>query len=819
MFLDPLAVAYAALALVFPPVRSKLASGLSETTKRRRLFKNQIIPQYKKANQKISSMCHAKLKLAYDQFEEFVDLMSCIEVEIRDEKSLKEHFAKGRQQIKDAAPQLRRAYKNAFSAAVDLENFKDHERLQAYNLAFSCQLYLYYDDLKMVEKSFNRLLEQLYSDQHLKGHIKKYLQEKDGYTLKHFSKVALCSYSRKAIYAFQNITNHLKDIVHEICFEKDSEMEKRLLDAITRPSHLNRKYHRFFTFRWQEDERYMVEQQIILMAAALMDSQSYWISAASSSSDLQIASKKSLTPEISIRGVTGSDLFCLNESKSQAVIYDSQNGRIIRIDLTSEHSSGQSHFEVDFDWPEFIRGPAKCVALRLHASKSQVNIGLLALVCERDAGTRKCKIYLLSIELNDQLAMLAGNHVLAENFDETESSVVPHLIQDSNGQAWCIVFQRFESKSTKIIAYKVDHMCQCASQAEVSILVEGLWSHPFIAKDSLCILPHHSEDVSMCKKMLTVALDGVQKSEEVILTSSAGDFPSCTDSIWSEPCAMHDTYAAVYIFKRKECKGAVWILNCEENMWIMCIELMETFHAICNRISLCAANDFKLILHGECGVEFCADAAHIFFLDIGSSLIDGTALLSDSKQSIQSIASSSSHSQEVEDDLMWFTNSFDKGNFATPGSLNFQRGGASVIVLGSNLYAIGGKDETTTLNSCECYDPLSNEWKFVACMKQRRCNAGITVLGGFIYAIGGFDGNIPLSSCERYCPKEDKWTRLPQISQARGGAGAAAIYGRVYAIGGYDGTRYLNSVEAYDPLTNQWTPIFIEKSITNNNIL
>ncbi len=135
------------------------------------------------------------------------------------------------------------------------------------------------------------------------------------------------------------------------------------------------------------------------------------------------------------------------------------------------------------------------------------------------------------------------------------------------------------------------------------------------------------------------------------------------------------------------------------------------------------------------------------------------------------------------------------------------------IVLGKYLFAVGGNDGTSSLDSCERYDPLLNKWKLVASMTHRRweyvighfiiynfsAGAGVTVLDGYLYAIGGFDDNVcfcwirnwchisfydlykfntivdnwlvfqaPLNSCERYCPDENKWQLLTQMSCPRG---------------------------------------------------
>ena len=57
----------------------------------------------------------------------------------------------------------------------------------------------------------------------------------------------------------------------------------------------------------------------------------------------------------------------------------------------------------------------------------------------------------------------------------------------------------------------------------------------------------------------------------------------------------------------------------------------------------------------------------------------------------------------------------------------------------------------------ECYDPLKDEWKFVASMNNCRDGACVVTDGRLIYAISGYDGSNYLSSVEVYDPVKDKW--------------------------------------------------------------
>ena len=44
------------------------------------------------------------------------------------------------------------------------------------------------------------------------------------------------------------------------------------------------------------------------------------------------------------------------------------------------------------------------------------------------------------------------------------------------------------------------------------------------------------------------------------------------------------------------------------------------------------------------------------------------------------------------------------------------------------------------------YDPQTNRWSKVASMSTRRLGVGVAVLAGYLYAVGGSDGTSPLNT-------------------------------------------------------------------------
>lgn len=55
-----------------------------------------------------------------------------------------------------------------------------------------------------------------------------------------------------------------------------------------------------------------------------------------------------------------------------------------------------------------------------------------------------------------------------------------------------------------------------------------------------------------------------------------------------------------------------------------------------------------------------------------------------------------------------------------------------------------------TLNNVECFDPAVNRWQTLTPMLTHRHGLGVAVLCGPIYAVGGHDGWSYLNTVERY---------------------------------------------------------------------
>ncbi len=107
------------------------------------------------------------------------------------------------------------------------------------------------------------------------------------------------------------------------------------------------------------------------------------------------------------------------------------------------------------------------------------------------------------------------------------------------------------------------------------------------------------------------------------------------------------------------------------------------------------------------------------------------------------------------------------------------------------LYACGGNDGSSSLNSCERYCPSYDKWTPIAPMNKRRAGASVTVVNNrlyilgmnllkifnkrFILILGGFDDNSPLDSVECFDPDANIWTMVPNMTSCRGGVGSATL--------------------------------------------
>ncbi|CAH8850739.1 unnamed protein product [Trichobilharzia szidati] len=138
------------------------------------------------------------------------------------------------------------------------------------------------------------------------------------------------------------------------------------------------------------------------------------------------------------------------------------------------------------------------------------------------------------------------------------------------------------------------------------------------------------------------------------------------------------------------------------------------------------------------------------------------------------------------------------GRWELSESMISKRSRIGVVALNGLLYAIGGFDGSSRLNTTEVYNPKTKKWKTLAPMICRRSAAGAAALDGHLYVCGGYNGQTSLRTCEMYNPEKDMWQLIPSMNEPRSAGGLVALDGRLYAIGGHNGLAVFSTVECYN---------------------
>ena len=130
-----------------------------------------------------------------------------------------------------------------------------------------------------------------------------------------------------------------------------------------------------------------------------------------------------------------------------------------------------------------------------------------------------------------------------------------------------------------------------------------------------------------------------------------------------------------------------------------------------------------------------------------------------------------------------------------------------LAAVGGKIYALGGKNGSSVLDSVEAYDPQLGAWAPVASMSQRREHHASVVIDGKIYAMGGYFGQF-LETVEVYDPQANSWQHVASIPQRVDWHAAAVMGGKIYVTGGFNHPgEALNSVYVYDPQADAWTQL------------
>jgi hypothetical protein len=144
-----------------------------------------------------------------------------------------------------------------------------------------------------------------------------------------------------------------------------------------------------------------------------------------------------------------------------------------------------------------------------------------------------------------------------------------------------------------------------------------------------------------------------------------------------------------------------------------------------------------------------------------------------------------------------------------PTARRFLAAGSISEASGSVVYAVGGAQGGSDVNTLEAYNVNANTWETEAPMPTARENLGVGVIRGALYAVGGNENGFgALTTVEAYHPSTNTWVTKAPMLTAQNAPAVAVDNDILYAIGGDDADgHFLNTVEAYNPRTNKWTAL------------
>ena len=175
------------------------------------------------------------------------------------------------------------------------------------------------------------------------------------------------------------------------------------------------------------------------------------------------------------------------------------------------------------------------------------------------------------------------------------------------------------------------------------------------------------------------------------------------------------------------------------------------------------------------------------------------------------------NSEQVPENTI-FTYAPDMNKWEIKGDESFRsRWGACGVAHGQYLYIIGGTTRSNTtatgLTKVERFDPGFVILEEVTSLNEARHDAFGAAMNDRIYVAGGIQmreqRSILLNTCEVYNPSTNEWHRMGNLCVPRHSASMVCFSGHMYVIGGLKNTskHYTTrelSVEMFDSETNEW---------------
>jgi len=131
------------------------------------------------------------------------------------------------------------------------------------------------------------------------------------------------------------------------------------------------------------------------------------------------------------------------------------------------------------------------------------------------------------------------------------------------------------------------------------------------------------------------------------------------------------------------------------------------------------------------------------------------------------------------------------GSWREGAPMTTARANAGGVLVGSDLYVIGGSSTSGPRSLTEVYDTLGNIWRAAAALPVGLEQFGIATDGERIFVAGGFEtsgaegtGDSPSNALWIFNLKSGAWVSGPSMPGTRIAPSLAYVDGKVYAIGG-----------------------------------
>ena len=238
-----------------------------------------------------------------------------------------------------------------------------------------------------------------------------------------------------------------------------------------------------------------------------------------------------------------------------------------------------------------------------------------------------------------------------------------------------------------------------------------------------------------------------------------------------------------------------------------------------SRHSAVLAGDDIYVLGGENGEGQTLDAVEAYDLrfnqwrpvapmperlaNLGAAVLDGQIYVAGGS------ANSSAGQTEILVRDQLYALDLERGAWREVGRLPSPLAGAALAAHDGALYVAGGWDGERMRDEVWRWSPSAQEgdplqWDEMARMKTPAAFFGSVVVGDDLYVIGGYDGQRELSDSAVLNLTTGEWRPLPSMSTPRSGLSAVYDGMAVFAVGG-GWTKTIETHERYDALANQWS--------------